>query len=124
MIEKQRGLSLTAMLFGGLLLGIVAILASKILPDVIEYYKIRKCIASTATNAGGRSVAEIRQIYSRYAEVDHIQSVAPEDLGIATEDGEVIISFAYEKRIPLFSRVSLLIDFHASSAAKDRSGGI
>ena len=33
---------------------------------------------------------------------------------------EVVIAFAYEKRIPLFYNVSLLIDFEGSASSRER----
>ena len=38
------------------------------------------------------------------------------ELEIGKDGGEVVISFAYAKKIPLFANVSLLIDFAASTA--------
>ena len=34
------------------------------------------------------------------------------------ENGKVVIEFAYEKRIPLFLNVSLLIDYQGSTAGQ------
>ncbi|MDR1367788.1 MAG: DUF4845 domain-containing protein [Candidatus Accumulibacter sp.] len=121
MIKKQRGISLSSLVVVGAILCILAILTVKILPDVVEFYKIKKSIAATAANASGKMVGEIRVIYSRYAEVDHIRSISPEEIVISRDGGDIILSFAYEKRIPLFANVSLLIDFHGVTSARDRS---
>ena len=79
-------------------------------------YLIKKGVTATAANANGKTVAEIRAMYGKYAEVDHTQTVSPADLDISKEGGEVVIAFAYEKRIPLFWNVSLLIDYKGSTA--------
>jgi hypothetical protein len=121
MMKKQRGVSLSGMVALGAIACIFAILAVKILPDVIEFYKIKKNIASTASNASGKMIGEIRVIYSKYAEVDHIRSISPDEVVISREGGDIVLSFAYEKRIPLFANVSLLIDFHGVTSARDRS---
>ena len=42
--------------------------------------------------------------------------VAPEYMDYSKEGNAVVIAFSYEKRIPLFYNVSLLIDFHGSSS--------
>ena len=63
--------------------------------------------------------AEIRAMYGKYAEVDHTQTVSPADLDISKEGGEVVIAFAYEKRIPLFANVSLVIEFEGSSSGQE-----
>jgi hypothetical protein len=41
--------------------------------------------------------------------------VKPQDLEITKEGNEIVVSFAYEKRIPLFYNISVLIDFAGSS---------
>jgi hypothetical protein len=100
---------------------LAAILGMKVVPDVIDYYKIKKIVASTAANASGKTVPEIRSIYGRYAEIDQIETIQPADLDIFKENNQVVIAFAYEKRIPLFGNVSLLLDFRGSSTERGRS---
>ena len=118
-MKRQRGLTLTALLVWGLIISLVAILGIRVAPEVIDYYKIKKDVKATALNSAGKTVPEIRSIYSRYADVDHISTVTAADLDITKEGSTVVISFAYEKRIPLFANVSLLIDFEGSSSERD-----
>ena len=66
----------------------------------------------------GKTVAEIRHAYGQYAEVEHIKTLAPADLEIFKEENQVVVAFAYERRIPLAGNVSLLIDFSGSSSAR------
>ena len=121
-MKYQRGLALSELIFWGVLIAAVAVLGIKVAPDVIDFYKIRKDVVATAANSGGKTVPEIRNIYSKYAEVDHVSTVSPADLDITKEGNQVVISFAYEKRIPLFYNVSLLIEFNGSSAGRDSGG--
>ena len=118
-MKSQRGLTLSGLLIWGIIISVVAILGIRVAPEVIDYYKIKRIVKTTALNAGGKTVPEIRTIYSRYAEVDHIKTVTPSDLDITKEGNEVVISFAYETRIPLAANVSLLIDFEGTSAGRD-----
>ena len=117
-MNKQRGVALSGLMFWGIIISVVAMLGIKVAPEVIDYYKIKKIVASTAANASGKTVPEIRAIFGKYADVDHIQTITGADLDISKEGNEVIIAFAYEKRIPLFMNVSLLIDFQGSSAQR------
>lgn len=118
-MKKQLGVAISGLLVWGVLIAVVAMLGIKVAPEVIDYYKIKKGVTATAANANGKTVAEIRAIYGKYAEVDHTQTLAPADLDISKEGGEVVISFSYEKRIPLFANVSLLIEFEGSSSGQD-----
>ena len=96
----------------------VALLGIKVAPEVIDYYKIKKVVTSTAANSNGKTVPEIRAIFDKYADVDHIQVITSADLDISKEGGEVVVAFAYERRIPLFLNVSLLIDFQGASSGR------
>ena len=117
-MRYQRGVTLSGLIVWGIVIAIVAVLGMRVVPDVIDYYKIRKIAASTAMNSGGKTVPEIRAIFDRYADVDSIQTIKGTDLDISKEGDAVIVAFAYEKRIPLFLNVSLLIDVQGSSAQR------
>jgi hypothetical protein len=114
-MKHQRGVTLSGLLIWGIIIAVVAMMGMKVAPEFIDYYKIRKDIEATAANAGGKTVAEIRSTFGKYADVDHIQAISAADLDISKEGNKVVIAFAYEKRIPLFPNVSLLIDFQGSS---------
>lgn len=116
-MKYQRGVSLTGLLFWGAIFAVVAMLGIKVAPTAIEYYKILKDVKATAANVQqGATVPEIRAAFAKYAEVDHIKDFTPADLDISKENGQVVISFAYEKKIPLFHPVSLVIEYAGSSA--------
>ena len=117
-IKRQRGLALSALLLWGVGIAMVAILVIRVLPDVIEYSKIKHAVKAVASESAGKTVGEIRHAFGKYAEVEHIKTIGPADLDIFKEDSQVIISFAYEKRVPLAANVSLLIDFKGSSSGR------
>ena len=114
-MRYQRGVTLTGLILCGIVFGLVAVLATKMVPEYVVYYKIKKCVASTAYNAGGRTVPEIRAMYEKYAEVDSIDTIRGSDLEIFKEGTSVVVSFSYEKRVHLVSNVSLLLEFEGSS---------
>jgi hypothetical protein len=102
-----------------LLVGIVfvAIIGMKLAPAYIEYYTVKKAIAGM-TQSGelrGGTVADVRKAFDRRSAIDDITAVRPEDLEITKEGNDIVVSFAYEKRIPLFYNISVLIDFAGSS---------
>ena len=118
-MNKQRGITISGVLLWGVVISIVAMIGIKVTPEVIDYYKIRNSVKSTALNSAGKTVGEIRTIFSKYAEVEHIKTITPADLDISKEGNAVVIAFAYETRIPLFYNVSLLIDFEGSSSGRE-----
>lgn len=115
-ISRQRGLSLVGMIFVTAIIVLVAILGMKVVPEVIEYYRINQAIHSTVKSVeGGASVVEVRRAYERRQIVEQISSVTSQDLEITKDGGRITIAFAYTKKIPLFGPVSLDIDFEGST---------
>lgn len=117
-MRHQRGVSLSGLLVWGAVIAAVALLGIRVAPEVIDYYKIKKIVASTAANSSGKTVPEIRAMFGKYADVDHVETITAADLDISKEGNQVVIAFEYEKRIPLFLNVSLLIDFQGSSSER------
>lgn len=116
MRTQQRGVNLSGLLIWCVILGLVGVMAAKVAPSAIEFYKIRKDIAAVANAAKPEStVQELRRAYAKYVEVDHLTDVKPEDLDISKEGNRVVISVSYVKQISLFGPVSLLIEYKGSS---------
>lgn len=115
-MRYQRGVALSGLLFWGFVFIITAILGMKVAPTALEYFKILKNSKVVATQAAETaSVAEVRAAFNKYADVDYLDFKA-DQLDISKENGKIVISFEYEKRIPLFYNVSLLIDYKGSTA--------
>ena len=114
-MNTQRGISLIGMLIVGIIIVIVAIGGLKIAPAYMEYFTAKKAIVAVAQAASGGTVGQVREAFDRRAAIDDIEVVHAKDLDVTKEGNELVISFAYEKRIPLFSNISVVIDFAASS---------
>jgi len=119
-MHRQRGIALSGVVTWGVIIAVVAIFGIKILPEVLNYHKINQAVKAVAADGSGKTVPELRQAFGKYAEVEHIQTLTAADLDIFKEDNQVIIAFAYERRIPLVANLSLLIDFRGSSTGRGR----
>ncbi len=108
-----------------LLVGIilVAIVGMKVVPAYIEYYTIKKAIAGMTASGELRtaSVADVKRAFERRQQIDDITVIGPNDLEISKEGSEIVLAFAYEKRIPLFKNMSLVIDFAGSSGGSTKA---
>jgi hypothetical protein len=113
----QRGLSLTGLIFMLAVLGVAAVFALKLLPTYTEYSAIKDCIVR-ARETGG-TVREMQVAFDKNTGINDVTAVRGRDLVFTREDGELEISFAYEKRVPLVGNLSLLIDY---SGTTDPSG--
>jgi hypothetical protein len=117
MRNKQRGVSFLVIFLIFVALALGAVGAMKILPAYSEFQTAKKAISGVAASEGRTgSVVEIRKAFDRRANIDNISTVTGADLDIGKDGGELVIAFAYSKKIPLFSNVSLVIDFAASTA--------
>jgi hypothetical protein len=115
--QRQRGLGFFGVLVLLIAIVFVAIVGMKLVPAYIEFYTIKKAVTGM-TQSGelrGATVADVRRAFDRRAAVDDITALRPEDLEITKEGNDIVVSFAYEKRIPLFYNISVLIDFAGSS---------
>ena len=114
-MNTQRGITLIGMLIAAIVIVFLAIGGLKIAPAYIEYFKVKKAIVGVAQTIGGGTVAQVREAFDRRAAIDDIDVISGKDLDVTKEGNELVISFAYPKRISLFSNVSVVIDFAASS---------
>jgi hypothetical protein len=118
MRNKQRGVSFLVVFLIGVVLALGAVGAMKVGPAYSEFMTAKKAIVAIAAGEGRTGgVTDIRKAFDRRAAVDNITVLTAAELEIGKDGGEVIISFAYAKKIPLFANVSLVIDFAASTGA-------
>ena len=106
---RQSGISLTGLILVLVVLGVAAVFALKLVPTYTEYSAIKDAIVR-AKETGG-TPREIQVAFDKNAGINNVTAIRGRDLTITREDGEVQVSFAYEKRVPLAGNVSLLIDY-------------
>lgn len=116
--KKQTGVSLVGLIFVLGVLGLIAVLAMKIVPTVTEFMAVKKAM-NGARSAGG-TIAEIRTAFDRQADVGYIESVSSKDLLIVPKPDGADVSIAYQKKIPLFGPASLVIDYEATTIPAKR----
>jgi hypothetical protein len=123
MRTRQRGLGFVGVLLVLVAIVLAAIAGMKVVPAYIEYYTIKKAISGMTQSGELRnaSVTEVRKAFDRRAAIDEISSISSRDLEIGKEGNEVVIGFAYEKKINLFKNVSLLIEFTGSSGGSTKA---
>ena len=119
-MRKQRGITLTGVVVAGIVLAMAAALGLKVLPDVQDYFTVAKDAKATAQDPALRdaSMMDIRRAFERRMQIDSVSSVTGSDLDITKQGADIVISYAYTRKIPLFRNVSLVIDFEGSTAGK------
>jgi len=115
MRKRQLGVSLGGLLLGSFILVLVALLGLKIGPSYLEYFTIKQALNALGTERRGASPAEIRKAFDQRAVVDDIRTIKGSELEVTKEGGDIVISAAYRKEVPLFANLGIYIDFAASS---------
>lgn len=114
---SQRGITLFGLLFWALLVGFVGYVLVRAVPTVNEYLTIKRAIEKVAAGQPA-TVADARTAFDRQKEVEYsIASVDSKDLEITKENDKVVIAFAYDKEIPLFGPVYLLLKYEGRAKA-------
>ena len=116
-MRRQRGMGFAGVLVLLIAIVFVAIIGMKLVPAYIEYFTIKSAVTAITQSGELRSatVADVRKAFDRRANIDDITAVRPGDLEITKDGNEIVVAFAYEKRIPLFYNISVLIDFAGAS---------
>jgi len=116
MIKNQRGVTLMGLMMICVVLVLAAVLGMKLWPSYMEYSAAKKAVIAIGSDMRGGTVADVRKAFDKRAQIDGIEVIKGADLDVSKDGADIVISFAYPKKIPLFGNVSLLIDFAASSA--------
>jgi len=112
--RRQRGLSFFILILIIALLAGVGLVAAQALPTALEYQAVLKAVNKARD---GATVAEVRNIFDRAAQVDDIKSISGKDLEVTKNGDQVIVSFAYNKEIHLFGPAYLLLKYQGQSQA-------
>jgi hypothetical protein len=111
----QRGLTLFGLLFWALAIGFGAYLVIRVFPTVNEYLTIKSTVEKIATQQPP-TVAEVRAAFDRQKEVEYsITSIAGKDLLVTKENDRVVVGFAYDKLIPIYGSVYILVKYEGRS---------
>lgn len=118
-LNKQRGLSMGSFLTGIVIVVFLAIVGMKLVPAYIEYMTINKIFHAMSSDAdvatcrpNSIAVAFVHQATTQYG----ISSIAPDDINCDNSSSTVVISADYSVKVPLAGNVSLVVDFHPTSA--------
>ena len=113
--RRQRGLTLIGLLISGIIIALIALVVMRVVPTVIEYFNIKKAVVRATSSSPTGLPSEIRTAFDRAQAIDDFSAIAAKDLVITKVNDKTVVSFAYEKRVPLFGPASLLIEYKGDS---------
>jgi Tfp pilus assembly major pilin PilA len=112
--DKERGLSLSGFIFVIIIVALLAVVAMKVVPTVVEYSAIKKAIQNAKDS--GSTAREIQLAFDKQRDAGYIESVQGNDLEITKTAEGFEVNVAYQKQIALVGPVSLLIDYATSTS--------
>jgi hypothetical protein len=112
---RQRGVTLFGLLFWAMLVGFTAYVVVRVLPTVNEYATVQRTVKKIASDQPA-TVAEARAAFDRQKDIEYsISAVTGKDLIITKENDRVIIGFKYDKEVPIYGPVYILIKYEGRS---------
>lgn len=110
--QRQRGLTFFGLLFVGILLAFAGVVFAQVVPTYIEYMAVQKAVRQASA---GTTVAEVRTIFDKAAQIDDITTISGKDLEIGKQGDKVVVSFDYSREIPLVGPAYLVMKYSGSS---------
>ena len=112
---RQRGITLFGLMFWAIVVGFTGYLLVRTLPTVNEYLTIQRTVEQIAAASPG-TVAETRQAFDKQKSIEYsIASISGKDLIVTKENDKVVVAFAYDKVVPVYGPVNLLIKYEGRS---------
>lgn len=115
MKQTQRGMTMLGFLITLCLVIFFAYVGMKVVPMYIEYYSVKKMLATISKNpeAASGSKEKIRDLFRRSLEIDYVKVVTPDMLKIESTDGGVKMTVDYERRENLMANLDVVGKFQA-----------
>ena len=113
--SRQRGLTLFGLMFWALVIGFLAYVLVRVLPTINEYVTIQRAVEKIAATQPA-TVAEARQAFDRQRDLEYsISAITSKDLQVTKENDKVVIAFAYNKEVPIYGPVFILLKYEGRS---------
>lgn len=124
--HKQQGITLVSVIIIGLLLVVCLIVVAKTIPVYNEYFAIQRAMGQVADEGNaGANPAQMRQSFVKFMIVESaIQTIDQDDLKFKKENGRVTVHVEYDRKIPLFSNISLLFEFNHTTGGNISGQGL
>jgi hypothetical protein len=104
-------------ILGMIVLAFVALFAAKLVPVYIEFFAVKKILASMEAAGDTKgTVRDIRLSFDRRNAIEGVKDVKGEDLEITKEGGEAIVTATWSVKVPMVYNFSACLDFVATTA--------
>jgi len=118
--RRQRGIGFVMLIFIFAVLAFVLLMGLKLFPVYSQFFAVKGVISAMANSEEVKSgtVSEIRRSFDRRASIAYIEIITGDDLEITKENGETLVTAAWQAKVPLFTGYTLYVDLSTSTAEK------
>ena len=115
-LSRQRGISSAGVLLIAVLLGLFFTVGLKVGPLYVDHNLINELCQDLIDNgeANGMTVTEVRDRISSTLLINNVTDFDLNSIRMRKENGEAIITVAYEKRVPLIANLDIVATFDES----------
>jgi hypothetical protein len=115
-LSRQRGISSAGVLLIAVLLGLFFTVGLKVGPLYVDHNLITGLCQDLIDNgeANGMTVTEVRDRISSTLRINNVTDFDLNSIRMRKENGEAIITVAYEKRVPLIANLDIVPTFDES----------
>ena len=115
-LSRQRGISSAGVLLIAVLLGLFFTVGLKVGPLYVDHNLITGLCQDLIDNgeANSMTVTEVRDRLSSTLRINNVPDLDLNSIRLRKENGEAIITVAYEKRVPLIANLYILATFDES----------
>lgn len=111
--SRQGGMTFIGLLFVAGLVAVTVAVGMQVVPTYTEFRTVQKAVNKAAID--GNTVADIRSVFDKAANVEYITSITGKDLEITKVNDKVVVSFAYEREIHLTGPAYLTLKYSGRS---------
>jgi len=117
---QQRGFTMGGVIFGSIVLVIVAITLFRLIPPYIQDAQINSIFKDIAHDPDMQKASphDIQVSFERRASIDDITAIKSSDIDISSDGDTPVLNASYSVKVPLVANISLYLDFNPSSAGR------
>jgi hypothetical protein len=94
------------------LIGFFVLLALKMVPSYLEYYKVVSTLDSMKKESGFESPREIRKLLERRFDISYVNTITPKDVIIKSAGQHYSVTAKYDASEHLFGNVYVVMSFN------------
>ena len=113
-LDRQKGMTAIGWMIVLALIGFFVLLALRMVPAYMEYYKVVSTLESLEEETGWTDVSPqaIRRLLERRFDISYVQSITPRQVSIKPVGAYYNVSAKYDAREHLVGNVSVVMQFH------------